>query len=470
MGRTLREQLSRLKATLKEQRYPAEDAAGAKFLDMVVDVILNFAGTISDAEKAEIESLVCKCFSIKPAQWQELIAPKADVIVPKKPFDDLVPDGWFREYIGATMGTEPPTAYHFFCAATILGALTERKIWVSKGFYRVYPCLNVILIGPTGKCRKSAAIGIAKDIAAQAEYDKMVLGQTTPEAFIMALGGVEPASCLIVGGEMKRFFHGAKYMDGFIPLITDLIDAPDEWSSMTVSRSKLKLKNVMISSMYGTTMDWLKRMPPDLLGGGFIRRHIAVVQDRTDRIVAIPEDFSAQKKMLSDMLRKLATVDGEFMLVDKTRKWYEDWYMHFRTDGREYNEELFEGYLESKPDHVLRLAMLIRLSQGERELTIDSLANASEILDWTEQFLPSIFANIGGGQLSVIHNRILDYIRRAGGRMSKRKLTQRMSKWLTSAKLMEHIYTLKEAGYIEERAKTAMEPLSYYLKTDTKED
>src|SRR5207249_8101004 len=134
-----------------------------------------------------------------------------------------------------TYESESPTVYHFMCAATILGAMTDRRIWHSKGHYRIFPNLNVILIGPAGKVKKTSAINIALDIVMRAGYEKIVLGQTTPEAFLMNLGSNDPASCLVIGREMAAFFHKAKYMDGIIPLFTDLIDCPNIWSSLTVA-------------------------------------------------------------------------------------------------------------------------------------------------------------------------------------------------------------------------------------------
>jgi hypothetical protein len=465
MSLTLREQLNQLKSTIRGTNVNPELAGpDSELLKHWADIIVHFPGSISSGEMKEIEKLICACFSITPKQWNDILVKDPKAVVPKKRFEELIPDGWLADYIEKTKEAEPPTVFHFFCAATVLGTLTERKVWISRGHYRIFPNLNVILIAPTGKARKSSAINISKDIIMEAGFSKLVLGQTTPEAFIMALGSTDPASCLIVGSEMKRFFHSAKYMDGFVPLITDLTDSPDRWSSMTIARSKLELKNVLISAMYGTTMNWLKSMPSDVFGGGFLRRHVVVVQERTDRISAWPGDMTKAKTELAEKLKALTLDEGEFERSDEVNKWYTDWYATFRSRDTNIGDELFEGYLESKPDQVLRLAMIIQISKGIRKLTIESLESSIAILDWLDQFLPTTFAGIGGSPLSELQERIIKYIKVAGGRMSHSDLVRRMSKWLTAGKLAEHLNTLIEANRLEEKPKTNMEPRSYYLK------
>jgi hypothetical protein len=220
----------------------------------------------------------------------------------------------------------------------------------------------------------------------------------------------------------------------------------------------------MISGMYGTTMDWLTHnMPPDVFGGGFIRRHLISAQERTDRVSAIPADISTAQKALADRIKVLTYGSGEFKFEGEARKWYIDWYATFRKRDFTIGDDRFQGYLESKPDQMLRLAMLIQITQEKKELNIESLSQALVILDWLEQYLPSTFSGMSGTALGEMEERIIKYLNNAGGRMSHSDLLRRLSKFLSATKLAEILNTLKEAEIISEKPKTQLEPRSYYL-------
>lgn len=467
MGRiSLRDQLDKLKATLQELKLEPESA----HLPFVLDIINNWPGHISEGETIEIEGLISKCFQLDLSVVKERMKSTDGAKSISKAFEDVAPTtGWFGAYLEETLPSESPTVFHFVCAAVALGALSDRRFWLSQGHYRLYPNINAMLIAPTGRCRKTAAINIMYDVLMEAGYEKFILGMTTPEAFVMDIGANDPASCLIVGREMAAFFRKAKYLEGMIPLFTDLIDSPPQWRSLTIGRGKLVLKNVMLSGIYGTTMDWVNtNLPPDVFGGGFMRRHIITHQERTTRISPRPADMTAAKKRLADGLRLICEGFNEFVFEAEAQAWYDNWYIQQHHANTGEGDERMEGYLQSKPDHVLRLAMSLQMSEGKRILTPEALQKSLAILDWLEQYLPKAFSSMASSAVGELEEKILRALRNAGGRMSHSDLVRRMSKYVTASKLSEMVNTLKEGELVEERPRSAMEPRSYYLSKRAK--
>lgn len=463
MGRQigLREQLDRLKSTMQELQLGPQSA----HLPFVLDIIANWPGHISEGEVVEIEGLIGKCFQLTPEVVKERMKAGDGVKPINKSFEDVAPtNGWFGAYLEETLPSESPTVFHFVCAAVALGALTDRRFWLSQGHYKLFPNINAMLIAPTGRCRKTAAINIMYDILMEAGYEKFILGMTTPEAFVMDIGANDPASCLIVGREMAAFFRKAKYLEGMVPLFTDLMDCPPQWRSLTIGRGKLVLKNVMLSGIYGTTMDWVNtNLPPDVFGGGFMRRHIITHQERTTRVSPRPADMTAAKKRLSDSLRLITEGFNEFLFEPDAQSWYDDWYVKQHHANTGEGDERMEGYLQSKPDHVIRLAMSLQISSGKRVLTTEALQQSLAILDWLEQYLPKAFSSMAASVVGELEEKILRAIRNSSGRMSHSDLVRRMSKYVTADKLAQMINTLKEGEMVEERPRSAMEPRSYYL-------
>jgi hypothetical protein len=446
-------------------------APDSSHLPFVTEILANWPGHISEGEMVELEQLVMACFQLDSTKAKAMLKSMDPTKTSSRAFEDVVStNGWFGSYLQETLASESPTAFHFMCACVALGAMTDRRFWVSKGHYRVYPNLNLMLIAPTGKCRKTASINIMLDVLMKAKYEKFIVGVTTPEAFVLDIGANDPASCIVIGREMAAFFRKSKYLEGMIPLFTDLIDCPDEWRSLTIGRGKLVLKNVMMSGVYGTTMDWVNtNLPPDVFGGGFMRRHLISHQTRTTRLSPLGDGWDqGATRRLADGLTMLTTGVHEFKLDGDARNWYINWYTKSKSSPTHEGEERMEGYLESKPDHLLRVAMLLQLSGGKRELTTESLERGLQVLDWLEQFLPQAFSAMASSSVGEMEDKILRYIRNAGGRMTHSDLVRRMSKYVTADKLYQMVNTLKEGEMLEEKPKTAMEGRSYYITRKAK--
>src|SRR3989337_970443 len=100
----------------------------------------------------------------------------------KEPFLDLVPKrGWLHEYLQYTLWSEAPAALHFFVACSVLGAVVGRKAWFSKGYYKVYPNHQIILVAPTGKCRKTSALNLGLGLLRSVEGLNIIADKITPE-------------------------------------------------------------------------------------------------------------------------------------------------------------------------------------------------------------------------------------------------------------------------------------------------
>ena len=69
----------------------------------------------------------------------------------------LVPD-WLDGYMEYTDNTEPPYLYRMWVGLSTLAAAMERKCCVEMGFLRFYPNMYVVLVGPSGRCRKGVAM------------------------------------------------------------------------------------------------------------------------------------------------------------------------------------------------------------------------------------------------------------------------------------------------------------------------
>ena len=368
--------------------------------------------------------------------------------------------GWLSDYLRYTDGHESPTEFHFWNAVAIVGATIQRKMWVDKGYYKVYPNHYVVLVSPPGACRRSVSTNIAMRILRQSQQAFVISEKVTPEGLVATLEqtGVKLEStsrvvvnctAIIHAPELSVFLGRQQYNEGMIALLTTLYDSPDEWTYITRTKGEITLRNVSLSLLGTTAPDWLAEAIPQIaFGGGFLSRIIFVGREATDRIFPIPAKPDAA--LGEDLVRRLAGIGqstGGYRFSERAVPWYDKWY---RANRRPAIEDLrLSGYYERKQDHLLRLALVMNAAtRADFELRVEDLEQALAVLDYLEPQLPSTFRNIEATPTGRQHQRVLQFIERSGGRVQHSQLLGRLRNWMNARQLKEVEETLQEAGLI----------------------
>lgn len=404
----------------------------------------NFPRPFSVEEKAEIDQLLRDSLLDAPVEGESKLK--------TNPFDALVPKkGWFHKYHEYTLTSEPPAAFHFACAYTILGAVMERKIWFDKTFYKVYPNIALVLLAPTGKCRKSSATNIALSLGRSVNLN-VLSERVTPEALITSLGE-RPESCgLVYAPELAVFLGRQKYLEGMVPLLTTLFDAPDVWKSTTIIRGEASLTNVALSLLGASTLEWfVDALPREAFSGGFMSRLLFVVQEDTDRTFALPvrpEGF--RWEALREDLEQIQKIQGEMSLAKDAREFYEHWYIKHHTTP--VFDDKFAGYHERKPDHLLRMGMLLSIADtGLLEIQTKAFEDALSILNWWEAKLPGVFSTAASSPAGAVNQKIIGLLRQAGGSLPHSILLRKLQHVINGRTFNEAIATLIESETITVR-------------------
>src|SRR3990170_8200696 len=71
---------------------------------------------------------------------------------------------WLSSYLEYTDNTEPPASYHLWTGISVISGVLQRKVWMEWGHELIYPNMYVVLIGPSGRCRKGTAMNIGKGL------------------------------------------------------------------------------------------------------------------------------------------------------------------------------------------------------------------------------------------------------------------------------------------------------------------
>ncbi len=376
----------------------------------------------------------------------------------KLEFEQFVPaSGLFADYLKLTASTEPPTVFHFFVLATVIGAALGRRVHFNKGAYKIYPNLCVMIIAPSGTCRKTSAANIGTKLLVKSGGTLVGGDKPTPEALVDALKDSAEATGLIYAPELAVFLGKQKYQEGMVPLLTALFDCPDEWTSKTIGRGEVSLSNVALSSLFCSTLDWIQTgIAKDAFGGGFMSRFLFVIQESTPRSFPLPPPFDdVLQKAVIERLKRLSFVRGPFLFTPESEAWYVQWY---RSRTSSHGDKRFAGYYERKPDHLIRLGLILKSSQileaGQKipkELFLErvDLEYALGILDWLEDWMPTTFDEMTTSSAGEDQKRLLQQLKQAGGSIEHSALLRKNSGRLNAEQFRRAIATLREAKLVE---------------------
>ena len=306
-------------------------------------------------------------------------------------------DDWLSAYADYTEEQESPSLFHFWVGTSVLSATLERRCWIHRGYYTLYPNLYVVLIGASARVRKTSSINIGFDLYRESIPNGTIVSQkTTPEAlisiFVEGFKEKGVSGGVIVSDELGVFLGGqAKNID-LMQLLTKWYDCPKHFEYHTIMRGKELMNNVYCSMIAGTTPQWLKdSLPPHAVGGGFTSRIIFVYQDKPEKLVPFPEitqEMEQLKLKLIHDLKIIARLQGQFKLTKKARDWYTDWYTEVFKPETTPNVSL-DGYFGRKHDTLLKVAMCLSASKSS-SLVVDEieLRMSLKALNTNEKYLP----------------------------------------------------------------------------------
>lgn len=428
-------------------------------------VLEGLPSALSESEKNAVLRVIKSAFGMSDGELVELTTMGGEVILPKpegqmvdtiaaeRELWAMIPDdsllGMYAEY---TRYSEPPLAYHIFCALLAMGCVVNRRVWLDMIHFKIFPCLGVIILGPSGT-KKTAAADIAVGMLQELQVTKIYSEKLTPEALIEAMKDM--AQGLIYAPEMVTFINKQRYNDGLIPLITRFMDCPEHWASGTIMRGPKELHDIALSTLMCSTEDWfVNNTPEDTFGGGYFARHIIVEQDIPTRCIAIPRvtDEKLRQKILVQ-LAQLHEWVGPFVWAPDLREYFnEKWYGEVQKKGLGLEHPLLSTYYQRKPSHTLRVAMLLHLSTHRNQvLCMDCFKLADKLLGWTEGFLPLLIRRMFKTPEGQDADFVLRILRSMGGIIKHTELMQRAEHRMGAQRLRTVIATLKEGGRIIER-------------------
>ena len=318
-------------------------------------------------------------------------------------------DDWLTGFLDYTSNSEPPRMFRLWTAISVVAACLQRKCVLHWGSLDFYPNMYIVLVAPSGKARKGTAmvpgLKFLKELGV-----KMASNSVTRQALIRDLkrstetevdpstGSMDVHASLTVFSKEFTVFLGYQN-DELMSDLTDWYDCDDDWEYRTKHEGVDDVKGVWVNIIGATTPDLIQTaMPLNAIGGGLTSRMIFVYEQRKGKTVHTPFYTDAELKLRGELsldLELIRMLKGEFKVTKEFLNAWIDWYTDCDRNPP-FDDPRFAGYIERRPTHSMKLAMICNASRGgSMLLEKEDLDRATDILRQTEVKMRFAFSGVG---------------------------------------------------------------------------
>ena len=394
---------------------------------------------------------------------------------PRLPEEKVYPtEGLLGSWLRYCEGGEVPLAYHFWSGVAMMAAACRRNVYIDRNTHYIYPNVYIVLVGKQG-LRKGQAHDMVVDVIQRTnqvlaeegnpefrpEHRRIrVLAKTSsPAHFLEQMKAEDPANLamgnppgamfepphydtestgILINGELSTLM-GKNAVDGplWIPMLTELYNCGD-YVNGTITSGFRRLHNVALTCLFATAPDWMRStISQDIKKGGFLRRTMFCFRETSGRVVSWP---STSDPIAAEALaRDLAFFSGlnsgtEFTLTRAGRVFYDEWY--FDNHATVGSTEAMESWYTTKDMHLLKLAMILGLSNGKMTAGVEELEKAMDIFSLEETYMPGCFGEISRHDDDVKKETILSTLSSNGSQMTMTEISQALSKTMGNSKII----------------------------------
>ncbi len=345
------------------------------------------------------------------------------------------PSHYIEDYLAYAGKNEAPQMFHVWAGYAALSAAIGRRVWLARGETVVYPNIYVLLNGAAGS-GKSTAIYKARRLIAELGTVPMSASVETPEGLCRYMGGNPKADPPVISpcciplywpdGNLMDTHHLVIFANEFIDFISK---NQEGWTSLLNNiydedRYDYRTKGQGEDILLGPYLVLLGAVPTEIskklqreeiITTGFARRTFMQYGERQfDNPMPDPiftEEEKAARVRCLEKLKRVQSLKGPLYRTPESAKWWHDWYKEHSLTLIKRATPATQGWLSSKPDQVIKLAILNSLARSDdlQIIPADYELGLAFINDMEKSF-GMVFGAIGRNELAPIAMKILEYL------------------------------------------------------------
>lgn len=393
---------------------------------------------------------------------------------------------FIEAYVRYTKNQESSEKIHRWVAISIIAGALERKVFMPRGYYTLFPNLYVFIIGASGVVRKSTSTGIGVDLLRYLEDFNMMSERMTASSLIMQLERsgskysvngreVQQSAVYCYASELSVFLQ--EVYGSISELLTTFYDcsphdASKPWVYETKGEGKIRVFGPCLNILGASTPTWLVRcIPASEMEGGFSSRVVFVVENEPPKkFVAWPsvdELTASLRPRLIEDLKRIHALTGAVTVTDDARLWFESWYeAHVRALVAQ-KDLRFSGYFGRKSDTILKVAIVLSVSEGDSlELRTEHLERAAALLQQLEGSMFDAFGASGENENSKKLRVVWDYLA-ARGEVCHSELLKNFWRDIDHKTMITLMEDLQRMNYITVNPHPARRDVVYTVRDKT---
>lgn len=424
-------------------------------------------------------------------RWAVRSDPNPGQDSPRMEGEELYPTtGWFGDYLRWASGDEAPLAFHFWSAVAIIASLCRRNVYVDMDRFTVWLNAYIILVGDPASKKGQAmdmAASVLKSINRMLEaarvpdwqHIRLLPEKCSPERAyqIMASQKVQQilednrqrwtttdAHAVWFVEELVMLLSSTAYnAAGIVEMLTAFYNCPDTPPrSGTIKRGTEELKNVSLTVLGAAAPSWFRGgITESMSQGGFISRVMFVHRPPSKKYLWRPElaDPITRDALAERLLPILEWRSKVIRFTPEADEWGEEWYENDRAKEHFILEESHKFHAARRQIHMLKLAGILTVASGREEIDLETVKLSVALLDLEENHMLQFFGRIGAHTDAVAEDYVLNTIKRRGGQLIKKQITDLTKNKLGNVvNLNRTLWSLQAGGKLKKaRTKTGAE-------------
>lgn len=359
-----------------------------------------------------------------------------------------------------TDNTEPCDLYRKWVIVSVIAACMQRKIWLDWGDERHYANMYIVLVGASGRCRKSTAMRPGKALlrnigieltADCGSWERLIqrMAEAT-KSFMLDDGNLtNHCSMTAFASELMVFLdtNNEKMVKG----LTDWWDCEEHWSYETKNKGNDYISGLWFNIVGATTPSLVReQLPTSAIGGGLTSRIIFVFAADKGKIVPLPfttEEQEIAAGQIEQDLNDIFQTSGGFTIDEEFANAYVKWYTHVSTHPPNMGQQL-DPYVDRRATHLKKLAMILCIARSNQlHLEKQDFDAALTMLLEAEKGMGRVFEGMGK------HGDILMQMRtfmeeRKGRSVTYEELVDRFQYDILAKEIYIYMDGLKKAGHV----------------------
>lgn len=314
-------------------------------------------------------------------------------------------------YVYYTQGNETPELFHVWTGLSVLAGAAEKRIWLDRGYFKLFLNLYIILISPAGTCSKSSSLDLGAKMLRDAGYT-VLEGSVLKEKIIVEMSSsmkeykiddsstFPHSSVTYSSDELNVLLSSGLDM---VKFLVDIYSKDEAYVYKTKNSGEYEITNPYFNLISAAVPQWFgPGLATDMGATGFLARCILVYLDRKRGCFPEPiltkEQINARQECL-EILMSLSELYGPMKVEEDARNFFNAWYREqYILPTEDYR---IASYLERKTKvHLLKVASLMALGDLRYSVTIKDFERAMKLFERTEKTMRMAFLIAGGNKLS----------------------------------------------------------------------